>query len=75
MCPSCKSEYENPQDRRFQSELNCCPQCGPNYYLLDDGTRYEGETMFQRAASRLNAGKIILVKNNGGYHLSMRCIE
>lgn len=69
MCPSCKSEYENPQDRRFQSELNCCPQCGPNYYLLDDGTRYEGETMFQRAASRLNAGKIILVKNNGGYHL------
>ncbi|NLY80431.1 MAG: carbamoyltransferase HypF [Lysinibacillus sp.] len=69
MCPSCKSEYEDSQNRRFQSELNCCPQCGPNYYLYEKGKRYEGERMFQRVVELLNDGEIILVKNNGGYHL------
>lgn len=69
MCPSCKEEYENPKDRRHQSELNCCPQCGPNYYLLEDGKRYEGERIFKRIVELLNNGEIVLVKNNGGYHL------
>lgn len=69
MCPSCKAEYENPQDRRFHSEINCCPQCGPNYYLLVGDKRYEGEEIFKRVAELLNNGEILLVKNNGGYHL------
>lgn len=69
MCPSCQKEYENPQDRRYQAQLNCCPECGPKYYLSENGKRYEGEEIFKRIAEILNAGELLLVKNNGGYHL------
>ncbi|MED3763460.1 carbamoyltransferase HypF [Ureibacillus terrenus] len=69
ICPSCKEEYEDPQNRRYHAELNCCPDCGPNYYLTVNGERYEGEEMFRRVAELLKNGEILLMKNNGGYHL------
>lgn len=70
MCPSCKEEYKNPKDRRYQSALNCCPKCGPQYYLLENGERHDGEKIFHRIAELLNNGEIVLIKNNGGYHLA-----
>ena len=39
MCADCRREYDDPTDRRFHAEPVCCPACGPELWLTDDGTR------------------------------------
>ncbi len=69
MCAACRKEYEDPNDRRYQSEMNSCPNCGPDYRLYHLGNVYDGEMMFQIAVGLLHSGEMIAVKSNGGYHL------
>lgn len=59
MCRQCQDEYANPENRRFYSQTNCCPSCGPKLQL---------NTM-ETAAEALQQGKIIAMKNTGGYLL------
>ena len=33
MCDACRTEYEDPADRRFHAEPNACPACGPRLVL------------------------------------------
>jgi len=33
MCPDCQREYDDPADRRFHAQANCCPVCGPSLWL------------------------------------------
>lgn len=63
-CPVCQSEYASVQDRRFFSQTNSCPDCGVQ-------VQYQGEAenWLNRAVSDLKAGKIIALKNTGGYLL------
>jgi len=58
MCEECQKEYSDPEDRRFQLQSNCCPQCGPQL-----------ETGIEMAADALLEGKIVAMKNTGGYLL------
>ena len=37
MCPECRSEYENIEDRRFHAQPVACNRCGPAYRLIMDG--------------------------------------
>ncbi len=85
MCPSCRAEYENPLDRRFHAEPTACAECGPRLYLCDAeiGRRGDAEKggnagreecagsidTIKDARQLLAEGKILAVKDIGGYHL------
>ncbi len=71
MCKNCKDEYANPENRRFFSQTNCCPECGPKLQLVDaKGNEIVGkEDALDTAAHYLEQGKIVAMKNTGGYLL------
>ena len=72
MCEVCNNEYTDPTNRRFHSQTNSCSSCGINIYLTDaDGTslKIPQTDIFKRMAVLLEEGKIIAIKNTGGYLL------
>lgn len=71
MCEDCKEEYTNPENRRFYSQTNCCPKCGPQLQLVDaKGNRILGkENTLDTTVQYLQQGKIVAMKNTGGYLL------
>jgi hydrogenase maturation protein HypF len=70
MCPACRSEYQNPLDRRFHAQPVACPRCGPQVWLEASGQRGRGEQAIQAARKWLKQGKILAVKGLGGFHLA-----
>jgi hydrogenase maturation protein HypF len=71
MCEDCGFEYRNPEDRRFHTQPNACPECGPHVELWDANgkiltTHLEAilETVYN-----IIKGKIIAIKGLGGFHL------
>lgn len=71
MCRLCKEEYDNPGNRRFYSQTNCCPECGPKLKLQTHKGQIaaEKDDAVKIAAEELRKGKIIAMKNTGGYLL------
>lgn len=71
MCEECSAEYTNPKERRFHSQTNCCPRCGPQLQLVDASRNEiaDREEAISTAAYYLEQGKIIAMKNTGGYLL------
>ncbi len=72
MCETCSREYGDPADRRFHSQTNSCPDCGIHIVMCDDeGKQLETrpEHLFREAARLLSQGKILALKNTGGYLL------
>lgn len=71
MCSDCKDEYANPENRRFYSQTTCCPKCGPELQLVDaKGKEIAGkEDALDIAVRYLQQGKIVAMKNTGGYLL------
>ncbi len=72
MCPACQSEYEDPKDRRFHSQTNSCPNCGVHLELTDNkGTliNLDADLLFEELRDLISIGKIIAIKNTGGYLL------
>ncbi|MEL7013837.1 MAG: carbamoyltransferase HypF, partial [Pseudomonadota bacterium] len=65
MCAECKSEYDDPLDRRFHAQPIACPACGPSLALVPDS-----EDPLAEAARRLVAGEIVAIKGLGGFHLA-----
>ncbi len=72
MCGQCRSEYENPLDRRFHAQPNCCPLCGPYLWLSDSkGNILEkGPNVLECCASKLAQGAIAAIKGLGGFHIA-----
>jgi hydrogenase maturation protein HypF len=71
MCPDCREEYENPNDRRFHAQPNACPACGPELQLWSPSGRvltFRYDALMQ-AAEAIRKGKIIALKGLGGFHL------
>lgn len=71
MCPECKAEYENPDDRRFHAQPNACPVCGPYVELLNsDGAilNFHNDAILE-TVNAIKGGRIIAVKGLGGFHL------
>jgi hydrogenase maturation protein HypF len=71
MCELCKKEYGDPSDRRFYSQTNCCPHCGPKLKLFDPQRKIlasENEAL-DSAIEFIRQGKILAVKNTGGFLL------
>jgi len=70
MCPDCKNEYADPNNRRFHAEPIACPVCGPEVRLVDkNGKEVPGEPLLN-AARLLLKGKILAIKGLGGFHLA-----
>jgi hydrogenase maturation protein HypF len=69
MCADCAAEYETVSDRRFHAEPNACPRCGPRLGWRDaSGVIDVGDAM-RAACDAILAGRVVLVKGLGGYHL------
>ncbi len=72
MCPNCLEEYKNPDDVRFHSQTNSCPNCGIQIWLKDNqGNEFKGSNkeIFEKLAEELSQGKIVALKNTAGYLL------
>ena len=73
MCPSCKAEYEDPANRRFHTQPNACPACGPELWLVDSqGKRIDTDVPIQKAIELLEQEYIVAIKGLGGFHLAAR---
>jgi hydrogenase maturation protein HypF len=74
LCDACRTEYRNPDDRRFHAEPIACPTCGPAVALiaLDDAAPpVAPETdAIEAAVGLIRSGEIVAVKGLGGYHLA-----
>jgi hydrogenase maturation protein HypF len=79
MCAACRAEYENPLDRRFHAEPTACPRCGPQLSLRDaqgqEVSIENGEDITARLRLLLSAGKIIVIKGIGGFHLACDALK
>ena len=70
MCPVCRSEYENIEDRRFHAQPVACNQCGPAYSLILDGRSIKDlDQLLTRIKDMVYQGGLLAVKGTGGYHL------
>jgi hydrogenase maturation protein HypF len=73
MCPACRSEYENPLDRRFHAQPIACPACGPKIWL-ERGQKRVGDfdrvEVIKSARKMLEEGLILAIKGLGGFHLA-----
>jgi len=72
MCEDCRTEYEDPQDRRFHAQPIACPKCGPQLFLTDKNGKELAvkEEALRQAVNALKEGKILAVKGLGGFLLA-----
>lgn len=72
ICPECEKEYTDPGNRRFHSQTNSCPACCISMQMMTpDGNCFaEGsQSVLAAIQQQLTEGKIVAVKNTGGYLL------
>jgi len=72
MCEDCAEEYKDPFNRRFHSQTNSCSVCGIALRLFDsDGNpvKVPDSELFRKIAGLISSGKIVAIKNTGGYLL------
>jgi len=73
LCAACQAEYRDPANRRFHAEPVACPDCGPQLSYRRPGDAAPAahrEDALQAALDDLRAGRIVVVKGLGGYHLA-----
>lgn len=61
ICEECGKEYTTPQDRRCHAQTIACNNCGPATSIT-----------VEKAVEILKSGKILAIKDIGGYHLACR---
>ncbi|MCD8086589.1 MAG: carbamoyltransferase HypF [Clostridiales bacterium] len=70
MCEDCRREYTAKQDVRRHAQTIACHSCGPVLELDTRAEHLAGDAALQRAIALLKSGKILAVKDIGGYHLA-----
>jgi len=70
MCPVCRAEYQDVNNRRFHAQPVACNHCGPVYTMKAGGADLvpPGEILF-RLVKGIEAGGVYALKGMGGYHL------
>ncbi len=70
-CADCQAEYNNPSDRRYFSQTNSCASCGIEMKLYQaNSNTYTTQNIIQKVVEVWKAGKIVAIKNIGGYLLT-----
>ncbi len=70
LCPACRSEYQDPGNRRFHAEPVGCPECGPVLeFVQGDETIAGNDAALQACVAAIAAGRIVAIKGIGGYHI------
>jgi hydrogenase maturation protein HypF len=71
MCDNCKTEYNNPHDRRFHAQPVACNVCGPTYTLITKSkTVLDISKILAYLKVRLSKGGLFAFKGTGGFHLA-----
>ena len=70
LCSHCKTEYDNPADRRFHAQPNACPVCGPKVWLHPAIENSNAIDDLDECCSLLKQGHILAIKGLGGFHLA-----
>jgi len=70
-CSECDREYTTTSDRRFHSQTNSCPACGPRLWFQHDTGQSvaQGVEAIRAAVSELHRGRIVAIRGIGGYQL------
>ena len=73
-CEACQEEYVNPEyERRFHSQTNACPACGPTLSLHhiseSTPTNRKNHDAIEECAKRIKQGELVAIKGIGGFHL------
>lgn len=71
LCEACRTEYEDPLDRRFHAQPNACPACGPQVWLASPGGMRlcRGTEAIRQCAKALSRDALAAIKGLGGFHL------
>jgi len=72
MCPKCRHEYNDVNDRRFHAQPVACSVCGPHYELFLEGKMISSKVdeIIDTVANSIEKGGIVLIKGLGGMHLA-----
>lgn len=71
MCNNCRTEFDDPLNRRFHAQPISCPDCGPVYiYIHDDEKISDFNQIIKITGSNINQGKVVAMKGLGGYNLA-----
>ncbi len=70
MCPTCRSEYMDVNDRRFHAQPVACNNCGPVYRLeYAGGVTEDLREILAKSAELLSGNALLAIKGTGGFHL------
>ena len=72
LCPECKKEYGDIEDRRFHAQPVACSICGPAYTIHQKGIRISSDihVVLSRARDIIESGGLLAMKGLGGMHLA-----
>jgi hydrogenase maturation protein HypF len=72
MCPACRNEYADINDRRFHAQPVACNLCGPHYKLIVKGITVSEniDVIINGFSQYITNGGIVLIKGLGGMHLA-----
>ncbi len=62
MCKSCEEEYNTTRSRRCYAQTIACNECGPTLKYTKNGDP------LKQAVADIKSGKVIAVRDIGGYH-------
>ena len=66
MCTACEREYSDPAERRFHTQPNACPECGPRVWIEGpDGARVCSEQdvdAVDSAARLIREGQVVRIR-------------
>ena len=69
LCDECEADYKRPHDIRRHAQTIACEKCGPKLKLICvGGDELYSEDALNKAIAMLREGKILAVKDIGGFH-------
>jgi len=72
LCPACRREYENPENRRLHAQPNACPVCGPRLSLVENtGESIRVDDPVSALLNRIAQGQVAAIRGLGGFHLAV----
>jgi hydrogenase maturation protein HypF len=70
MCPACTEEYHSPDNRRFFSQTNSCPECAVQLHIDGDNKPCSQSEILKAVTTSWRQGKIVALKGIGGFLLT-----